>query len=168
MIESLDLLPAQSKVFIDTNIFLYDILGYTKFRTTCMAFLQKMEAHTYSAATSTQVLNEVIHKLILAEITKTYRLRNESDAMKLIKERPETISSLRQVWKSYAEIKEYPLVIYSIDEATLDMAADLSNRFGLLISDATHAAVMKAQGITNIATNDSDFERVNGIDIYKP
>jgi len=29
-------------------------------------------------------------------------------------------------------------------------------------------AIMKAQGIANIATNDRDFGRVNGIVIYKP
>lgn len=168
MIGSLDLLPAQSKVFIDANIFLYDILGYRKFQTACISFLHKTEEHAYSAATSTQVLNEVIHRLILAETSKIYGLRKEGEAMKLIRERPETISGLRQVWKSYAGIMEYPLVVYSIDEATLNKAVALSNRFGLLISDATHIAVMNAQGISNIATNDSDFERVNGIDVYKP
>jgi len=50
----------------------------------------------------------------------------------------------------------------------MDTAIDLSRRFGLLISDATHIAIMKAQGIANIATNDVDFERVNGIVIFKP
>ncbi len=48
------------------------------------------------------------------------------------------------------------------------MAVDLSNKHGLLISDASHLAVVRAQGIANIATNDRDFERVNGIDVYKP
>jgi len=165
---SLELLPSGSKIFIDTNIFLYDILGYTKFQSACLAFLQKMEGNAYSAVTSTQVLNEVIFKLILAEITKKYGLRRENEAIRLIKERAETISSLTQVWKDYAAIRAYPLTIYSIDQATMDMAINLSSRFGLLISDATHVAIMKAQGIANIATNDRDFGRVNGIVIYKP
>ena len=168
MIKSLDSLPSGSKIFIDTNIFLYDIMGYTKFQSACVNFLQKMEGSAYSAATSTQVLNEVMFKLILAEITKKYNLRRENEAIRLIKERAETISSLTQVWKNYSAIKAYPLTIYGIDQATMDTAIDLSKRFGLLISDATHIAIMKAQGIANIATNDGDFERVNGIVIYKP
>ena len=168
MISSLDLLVPQSKIFIDANIFLYGAMDYTKYRATCRAFLQNIESGTYFAATSALVLNEVIHKLILAETTKTYRLRSENEAKKLIEDKPETISSLTGVWKTYAVIKAYPLVIYSIDKATMDMAADLSSRYGLFISDASHLAVMKINGISNIATNDNDFQLAEDISIYKP
>lgn len=47
-------------------------------------------------------------------------------------------------------------------------AVELSKRYGLFVSDATHVAIMKSKGIAHIATNDSDFERIDGIDIYKP
>jgi len=111
-----------------------------KFFPACNVFLTRIESGSYNGITSTLVLNEVLHKLIVAEAAKIYRLHSEQNAVN----------------------------ICSFDETALDMAVDLSNRHGLLISDASHLAVMKAQGITNIATNDSDFERVNGIDIYKP
>ncbi len=80
MISSLDSLAPQSKIFIDTNIFLYGALDYTKYRAKCRAFLQNVESGTYFAATSVHVLNEIVHKLILAETTKTYHLRSESEA----------------------------------------------------------------------------------------
>lgn len=86
-------------------------------------------------------------KLILAEATNTYELRSEHD---------------------YSDIKEYPIIICGCDRSVLDMAVDLSNKYGLLISDATHLAVIKSEGISNIATNDTDFQRLNEIDIYKP
>ena len=60
------------------------------------------------------------------------------------------------------------MVIHSIDKATMDMATDLSSRYGLYISDASHLAVMKMNGISNIATNDNDFQRIADINIYKP
>jgi len=53
-------------------------MGYTKFQSACVNFLQKMEGSAYSTATSTQVLNEVVFKLILAEITKKYKLRQKT------------------------------------------------------------------------------------------
>jgi uncharacterized protein len=168
VINSLDLLAPQSKIFIDTNIFLYGAMDYTKYRATCRTFLQNIEYGTYFAATSALVLNEIVHKLILAETTKTYRLRSESEAKKLIEDKPETISSLTMVWKTYAVIRAYPLVIYSIDEATMDLAADISSRYGLFISDASHLAVMKMNGISNIVTNDNDFQLAKDISIYKP
>jgi len=86
LISSLDLLAPQSKIFIDTNIFLYGSMDYTKYRATCRKFLQNIESGAYLAATSALVLNEIVHKLILAETTKTYQLRSESEAKKLIDE----------------------------------------------------------------------------------
>ena len=168
MISSLDSLAPKSKIFIDANIFLYGAMDYTRYRAACRAFLQNIESGTYFAATSALVLNEIVHKLILAETAKTYRLRSESEAKKLIEDKPETISSLTRVWKTYAVIRAYPLVIYSIDMATMDMAANLSSRYGLFISDASHLAVMKMNGISNIVTNDNDFQLAEDISIYKP
>ena len=40
--------------------------------------------------------------------------------------------------------------------------------YALLTNDAFHVATMKGHGITNIATNDSDFERVEWIKVWKP
>lgn len=105
---------------------------------------------------------------MVAEAIKVYGLHPEQDAVNILKRVPEKISKLSQVWENYSILKDYPIIICSFNEAVLDMAVDLSNKHGLLISDASHLAVMKAQGIANIATNDRDFERVNGIDVYKP
>jgi predicted nucleic acid-binding protein len=168
VINSLESLPSSSDVFIDANIFLYHIMKRPKFFPACNAFLARMEAGSYNGFTSTLVLNEVLHKLIVAEAAKIYRLRSEQDAVNVLKREPEKISELSQVWKNYADLKDYPIIICSFDEAALDVAVDLSKRYGLFISDASHLAVMKAQGVTNIATNDSDFGRVDEIDIYKP
>ena len=39
---------------------------------------------------------------------------------------------------------------------------------GIMSNDATHVATMKTHGISDIATNDPDFERVEGIKVWKP
>ncbi len=38
----------------------------------------------------------------------------------------------------------------------------------LLPNDAIHVATMKRHGITSIATNDPDFERVGWLKVWKP
>jgi hypothetical protein len=101
---------------------------------------------------------------MLTEAVRTYGLNSERDALKLIKEKPELISNMSLVWKNYSE----PIKIFSIDEEALDKAVVLSRKYGLLISDAVHAAIMKLNSIDNIATNDGDFERVEGITVWKP
>jgi len=168
VINPLEALPLSSDVFIDANIFLYHIMRRPKFFPPCHGFFTAIESGAYNGFTSTLVLNEVLHKLILAEATNTYGLRSEHDAANVLKQDPAKIKGLSQVWKTYSDIKEYPITICSCDESVLDMAIDLSNKYGLLISDATHLAVIKSEGISNIATNDTDFQRLNEIDVYKP
>jgi predicted nucleic acid-binding protein len=165
---SLELLPVSSNVFIDPNRFLYHIMKHPKLFPSCKDFLTRIEAGEYNGFTSILAINEVLHKLMLAEAIKTYGLRSERDAIRLLKEKPEMISELSQVWKNYSDIKEYPVIVCDFDEEIMDKAVELSNRHGLLISDASHLAIMKDQGITNIATNDRDFERVEWIEVWKP
>ena len=40
------------------------------------------------------------------------------------------------------------------------VALESMKRYRLMSNDAIHVATMKGHGITNIATNDPDFERV--------
>jgi predicted nucleic acid-binding protein len=168
VINSLKTLPLTSDVFIDANIYLYPVMKRPKFFPPCHEFFTAIESGAYNGFTSTLVLNEVLHKLILAEATNTYGLRSKHDVANVLKQDPAKIRGLSQVWKTYSVIKDYPIIICSCDESILDMAVDLSNKYGLLISDATHLAVIKSEGISNIATNDTDFQRLNEIDVYKP
>ncbi|MGB2842090.1 MAG: PIN domain-containing protein [Halobacteriota archaeon] len=41
-------------------------------------------------------------------------------------------------------------------------------KYSLLPNDAIYVATMKGHGITNIATNDPDFERVGWLKVWKP
>lgn len=132
MINSIDAVPLSSNVFIDANIFLYHIMKRPKFFPSCHKFFTGIEAGAYNGITSTLVLNEVLHKLILAEAANTYGLRSEHDASNVLKQNPEKIRGLSQVWKTYAAIKDYPIIIYSCNESVLDMAVDLSKRYGLI------------------------------------
>jgi predicted nucleic acid-binding protein len=105
---------------------------------------------------------------MLAEVAKIKRLSYERDALRLIKEQPEIVSSLSMTWKDYTDIKKYPIGILSIDEMVMDIAVEISKNHGLLISDSAHVAVINSNGIINIASNDSDFEGVKGIKVWSP
>ena len=45
---------------------------------------------------------------------------------------------------------------------------EVISEYLLLPNDALHVATMKRYGITDIATNDPDFERVGWIKVWKP
>lgn len=161
-------LPKNSSVFIDTSIFLFAILAHPRFRDPCEKFLNSIENKEYSTFTSTLVLNEVIHKLMIAEVVKKYTLRTEHDAYLLLKQEPEVVKGLVIAWEDLANLKEYPITILGTGNSWLDSAIEISKGYGLLISDAVHGAVCREHKIQNIATNDSDFERVDFLRVWKP
>jgi len=167
-IKSLTALPTDSRLFIDANIFLYTILGHHRFKSPCEEFLIKLENGEYEGITSTLILNEVVHKLMLAEVVKINKLNSEHEALKLIRKKPDIISKLQSTWSNYAYIRRYPITIVEVDERAMDLSVQISQSYRLLISDAVHIAVMKTRGIVNLASSDSDFERVAGIDLWKP
>ncbi len=78
------------------------------------------------------------------------------------------VSSLSMTWRDYTDIKKYPIATLCIDENIMDMAVEISKKYGLLISDSVHVAVMNSNSIINIASNDADFERVKGIKVWSP
>jgi len=47
-------------------------------------------------------------------------------------------------------------------------AGDLAQQYGLLTGDALAVAVMQSTGLTSIASNDIDFDRIPGIVRYQP
>jgi predicted nucleic acid-binding protein len=61
-----------------------------------------------------------------------------------------------------------PLNLLPTDSALLVEVARLSQARGLLTNDAMIVALMQRHGITHLATNDDDFDRVPGIKVWKP
>ncbi len=47
-------------------------------------------------------------------------------------------------------------------------SVDLGSEFGLMTTDSYHVAVMERLGIKHIASNDSDLERVEFIEVWNP
>ena len=115
------------RCIIDANIYLYHIMRRPKFLLPCHNFFVAIESGAYNGFTSTLVLNEVLHKLILAEATNTYGLRSEHDVANVLKQDPAKIRGLSQVWKTYSVIKDYPIIICSCDESVLNMAVIVFN-----------------------------------------
>jgi predicted nucleic acid-binding protein len=60
------------------------------------------------------------------------------------------------------------LVVWPASPALLVAAAGLCQQPGLLITDALTVALMQAHGLTRIASDDTDFDRVPGVTRYSP
>jgi len=71
-------IPSGTSVFIDANIFLFDIFEDTDFGDASYDFIKKIESSDIKGYTSTLVLDEVLFKMILMEATNKFAYLSSS------------------------------------------------------------------------------------------
>lgn len=157
-----------SSIFIDANIFLYKIFDHWRYAERCGALLKDVNSGKISAASSIIVLNEVFHRVMIAEVVEKQGL-NPRHAVSYLKENPDEIRNLSAARSAIEEIEQIENL--KIEEVGIDImiqSLDCSRRYCLLSSDAIHLATMQKVGITALASNDRDFERVEWLGLWKP
>lgn len=163
----LEELSIGDEVFIDANIFLYDILGLEKWVDSCKDFLKRIEYCELQGYTSPVVLGEVLHKLIISEAIEKFGIDPKSVIIYL-KNNPDQVKKLKKYKKIIKKVNDLPLEILSLSKSTFIKSSEFIAEFGLLTNDTLHLAVMKENNLVRIASNDLDFERVDWIYLYKP
>ena len=164
----LDEIDTGTTIFIDANIFLYEILDHWKYAESCNSFLEHVNMGKYHAVMSVLVCNEVFHRVMIAEVVERYEIEPKS-AVNYLKKNWEVVRELNKAYDAMLNIDAIEnLEIVEIDREVYDIALEYSKKYGLLSNDAVHLATIKKHGITNIATNDRDFERIEWLSVWKP
>ena len=78
------------------------------------------------------------------------------------------IPSLNICWEELDKIFASEFIVLEDMSNIFREAISISREYSLLSSDAYIASFARVYGITNMATNDGDFERVNWIKVWKP
>jgi predicted nucleic acid-binding protein len=161
---TLEQLEPGTRVFVDSSILLYH-----SFRKSdqCRRFLGRCERHDCFAITSVVVLLEVTHRLMAAEAVAA-GLVPRRQAVRSLQERPDVVRQLRVYGVQATEIATFGIEILPADLGVCLRASEFRERFGLLTNDSVIAATMRDVGVTAIATADRDFERVEGIQVFRP
>lgn len=160
----LNTLPPDSDVFIDSNIFTYHLLGHKRYRDAVKDFLIKIESGIYYGYINEVVVSEVYHNFLRVKICDKYNVL-PADFARFIKTNPETVSEvdLDKV-TSILSMKNLEL----IHEIKIGMVEESMTRYNLLSADAIHVSSCKLHDVEYIATNDSDFERVDFLNLWMP
>jgi uncharacterized protein len=155
-------------VFIDANIFLYKILEHWKHLQPCTKFLKDINFGKYSGVTSIFVCNEVYHRVMIAELFKENKI-DARYAIEYLKNNPNVIKELSAAKDAIENIGQIEnLTIVGVERDALNIALDFSEKYGLLATDSIHVATMKMEGLSILATNDRDFERVDWLRLWRP
>ena len=160
-------IPDGSKVFIDSNIFIYHLAKFEKFADSCLAFFQRVETGSISSYTSTLVLAEVLHRLMIIEACNKLNLPPKK-LLDHLKTNPKKIKLLTDHIDSYAFIERMGIFFLTVSAREIEQSNSLKREYNLFTNDAINLAVMKSNSLALLASNDPDFERVDIITLCKP
>jgi predicted nucleic acid-binding protein len=162
-----DDIAAGQSIFLDANTFLYYFTAHFRYGTACQKLLSRIENKDIAGFTSAHVLTEVIHRLMTIEACQRFGWPANGIARRL-RRQPAEVQQLARSRQAVDEITLIGIDVLPIAKAQVSLAPDVSRQTGLLCGDAMVVAVMQANGITNLASEDRDFDRVPGITRYAP
>ena len=160
-----DLLPGES-VFLDANTLVYHFSSHATFGAACTQLVRRIESQDLAGFTSTQVLGEGVppaddHR---GNHALGCRLRASATGCAYTPRSPQ-LTAFRQ---AVDQILHSGIQVLTIPPPLLSTAAGLCQHIGLLTNDGLVVAVMQANGLMKLASNDADFDRVPGLTRYAP
>jgi uncharacterized protein len=163
-LKNLKTLPAGERVLVDSNILTYHLLNHAVYGPTCRTFMQDVQNEKYYGFITPIVISETLFNFIKADIFRTYGAK-PAEIASFIKGHPEVLGEipLNKPKELFDIFNLLPIGKHEVKEAL-----EMVSKYALLTNDALNAATMKVNGITNIATNDNDFGRVDWMNIWKP
>ncbi len=153
--------------FIDANTLVYHCTLDPAHGRACTDLLDRVGRGEISGFVSTHVLAEVAHRLMALEAARRSGKPKASTA-KFLKSHYSEIQQLTGFRQAIEDLCVGNLGILTITANLIPTMTVLSQQIGLLTNDALIIAVMRAHGLTKIASNDADFDRVPGIQRYGP
>jgi predicted nucleic acid-binding protein len=160
-------LQAGDSLFIDANTLVYHCTLDPVHGAACTNLLAQIGRGVITGFTSTHMLSEVAHRLMALEASKLL-VRPQTGMACYLKRHPAEIQRLSGFRQAMEDFATSSLRILTISAPLIVTAAILSQQMGLLTNDALVVAIMQAHGLTKLASNDGDFDRVPGLTRYAP
>jgi predicted nucleic acid-binding protein len=133
-----------SRIYVDSNVFLYAIGTEHRYREPCRAFVRALAGHDeLSGETSAETIQEVVHHR---------RRRGDTQATERGRQTADLCAA-----------------VHPFDRDTMVAALRLIDRHPMLPTrDAVHAATALAVGVTLVVSADRDFDAVTGLERIDP
>lgn len=160
-----DIEPGE-RIFLDANILVYYFAPYPTLGVLCGNLIKRVNTREVSAFTSTHILTEVAHRLMVVEASQKFGW--ESKVVDHLKRQPTALHALSTFKNAIEKVPELGIELISIPGDVVADGASKSIQYGLLSNDALTVAVMQANALTNIASNDADFDRVPWMKRFAP
>jgi predicted nucleic acid-binding protein len=116
---------------------------------------------------STHVLSEIAHRLMTLDALDRFGWPPAGIAARLRKHHSE-IPRLTLHVRAIAQLPLLGIQAVTITSPLVEAATLVSRQHELLMGDSLVVAVMQAHGLTHLASNDADFDRIPWLTRYEP
>ncbi|MGI9860453.1 PIN domain-containing protein [Moorella naiadis] len=157
-------LKAGSSIFIDANIFIYHFTGISE---ECSLLLERCEGEEILGFTTTSILLEVMHRLMMLEALAR-ELVTPGNIAKKLKSKPEIVKQLTAYASQVQKIPEMNINIIPVTQELCYQAVAWQQKYGLMTNDSILLAACRQQDCLHLASNDSAFSQVENLTLLQP
>ena len=163
----LSAIPDGVVCYLDATMFYYHLVDVPPLSNDCSDLFRRIEQGRVQGVTSSVAMAEATHKVMLAEVVQRHGVDHRGLIARL-KRHPDLLNDLTNHTQVAATVRSLRLPVEAITLELLARGAEVSSQKRLLTNDALTLAVMEKLGVTILATNDDDFDAVEGLTVYKP
>ena len=160
-------IPRGTAIFLDANTLVYHFTAHPVFGPACTNLLKRIEQRDLQGFVSTHILSELAHRLMTLEAIDRFGWPPAGIAARLRKHHTE-IPKLSAHVQAIARITLLGIQVCPVTPPLVEAATLVSQHYELLMGDSLVVAVMQAHGMTSLASNDADFDRVSGLTRFAP
>jgi len=160
-------IPRGNSVFIDANTLVYYSVADPRYGAACKQLLERIARQEIHGFTSAHVLGDVAHRVMTLEAIDRFGWPAKGIAQRL-RQNPAEVQKLTRFRQAIDEVARVGVQALPIDFHLVSAGAALSQQYGLLTGDALLVAIMQHHHLSDLASLDSDFDRVPGVTRYAP
>ncbi len=156
----------EGRIYVETNIFLFAALADAKHGPSALRFLERSSGDEVELLTSTLTIDEVSFVALKVKLEEKHDVtRNQ---VLYLKRNPEVVRALASDVNQIVENVLGLTTLVEVGASDVQQMRLYMKEFGLLPRDSIHLAVTHRLGLTRMASNDSDFDRVPWLTRYTP
>ena len=151
---------------VDANTLIYHFTNHPKFGAACTALVERIELKEIQGFTSSHCLADIAHRVMTIEAMGRLGWPVSRLAAQLKRHHGE-IPKLTLYKQAAAKVAQLGIQVLAVDGPLVVDATNVSEQFELLTGDALIVATMRQHGLTKLASEDADFDRVPWLTRYE-
>jgi len=161
-------IPPDTQAIFDTNILVYWVTDHPHFGKHCTEVVHRVEKGDIQGVIPAIILNELLHRIMIAETIEKGYARSSQDAVKILKDDPSIIKEMTIAGIVFDTLPTMGFEMIEDERGISSLTYYFSKELCLMAKDAAIVAYAHKYDISHIVTNDRDFQRVKWLTCWSP